>query len=276
MSVLEVAPARPATATARPPLVVPRRRPDLTRWISPAVLVIAWQIASATGILPPRLLSSPSTLAHTTWHLVGDGELPQALAVSVQRVALGSVAGISAGLALGLVAGLSRWGERLLDPPLQMLRAVPFLGLVPMLILWFGIGELPKVTLVALGTCFPVYLNSFAGIRSTDGKLVEAASTLGLTRRQRIRHVVLPAALPQTLVGLRYALTVAWLSLIVAEQVNADAGIGYLINNAREFLQTDVIVVGLIVYALLGLLTDFLIRLAERRVLAWRRSFVPA
>jgi sulfonate transport system permease protein len=153
---------------------------------------------------------------------------------------------------------------------------VPFLGLVPLLILWLGIGEAPKITLVALGAGFPIYLNSFAGIRSADGKLLEATATLGLSQSERIRHVVLPAALPQTLVGLRYALTVAWLSLIVAEQVNADAGIGYLINNAREFLRTDVIVVGLLVYAALGLATDVAVRFLERRALSWRRSFVPA
>lgn len=277
MSVLDLVTSTPPTTRQPPPTSrTPLRMPDLGRWISPAALLVVWQIACSTGVLSPKELSSPSTVATGGWHLVSDGELPLALAASLRRVAIGASIGILVGLALGLAAGLSRWGERLLDPPLQMLRAVPFLGLVPLLILWLGIGEAPKVTLVALGSGFPIYLNAFAGIRSADGKLLEAATTLGLTRAERIRHVVLPAALPQVLVGLRYALTVAWLSLIVAEQVNADAGIGYLINNAREFLRTDIIVVGLLVYAGLGLATDAGVRLLERKALSWRRSFVPA
>jgi sulfonate transport system permease protein len=159
---------------------------------------------------------------------------------------------------------------------MQMLRALPFYGLIPLFILWFGIGETPKVALVALGVAFPLYLNTFAGIRGVDGKLAEAGRALRLSRTGLIRHVILPGALPQTLVGLRQSLGVAWLALIVAEQVNADSGLGWMINDAREFMRTDVIVVGLVVYSALGLLTDALVRLIERRALAWRRAFQPA
>jgi sulfonate transport system permease protein len=155
-----------------------------------------------------------------------------------------------------------------------MIRTLPFLGLVPLFILWFGIGEAPKVALVALGTTFPIYLNLFAGIRAVDVKLVEAATVFGLNRGQLVRHVILPGALPSALVGLRYALSVAWLSLVIAEQLNANAGIGYLINDARDFLRTDIIVVGLLVYALLGLTADALVRFLERRALAWRPSLL--
>jgi sulfonate transport system permease protein len=169
-----------------------------------------------------------------------------------------------------VVAGLSRWGEDSIDPPVQMLRTLPHLGLVPLFIIWFGIGETPKIALVALGVAFPLYLNVHGGIRGVDARLMEAASVLGFTRREQIQHVVLPAALPHALVGLRLSLGIAWLTLIVGEQVNADAGLGYLINNAREFSRTDVIVVGLLVYAAMGLITDTGVRLLERRALRWR------
>jgi sulfonate transport system permease protein len=248
----------------------------LARSLSPVAVLLLWQLASSTGLLPSRLLAAPTTVLSTGWELTRSGELGEALLVSLQRVIIGLVLGLLVGLSLGLASGLSRWGELLLDPVVQALRTLPFLGLIPLFILWFGIGETPKIALVALGVTFPVYLNTFAGIRGVDERLIEAAATLGLGRTQRWVHVVLPAALPNILVGLRYALGLAWLSLIVGEQVNATAGLGYLINNAREFLRTDVIVVGLVVYAVLGLSTDAAVRLLERRALAWRRTFVPS
>ncbi|MFC4589817.1 ABC transporter permease [Sphaerisporangium corydalis] len=265
------APGRPP----RPPAPRPSaRRKAWRRWISPLVVVVLWQVASATGLLPERLLAGPATIAATTVDLVTDGTLPTAIAVSLQRVAIGFVLGGLAGVLLALVAGLSRAGENAVDPLMQMLRALPFFGLIPLFILWFGIGETPKVTLVALAVSFPLYLNTFAGVRGVDGKLAELARTLELGRAALIRHIVLPGALPQTLVGLRQSLGVAWLALIVAEQVNADAGLGYMINDAREFLRTDVIVVGLLVYSALGLLTDAVVRLLERRALSWRSGFL--
>jgi sulfonate transport system permease protein len=254
----------------------PGLRRAAARAVSPLVAVLLWQLASSAGLLPPRLLAAPSTIVRTAWQLTRSGQLPDALLVSLQRVILGLVLGLALGLGLGLATGLSRWAELLLDPMVQALRTLPFLGLVPLFILWFGIGETPKIALVVLGVTIPIYLNTFAGIRGTDSRLVEAAATLGLGPLQRCLHVVLPSALPSILVGLRYALGIAWLSLIVGEQVNATAGLGYLINDAREFLRTDVIVVGLLVYALLGLGTDAAVRLLERRALAWRQSFVPA
>ncbi|GII26747.1 ABC transporter permease [Planotetraspora mira] len=275
MSVLEL--DTPVRAEPHPGARIRRRRlpgKAWQRWISPLVLVLAWQIASTTGLLPTRLLAAPSTIAATAVDLVQAGTLPTAIAVSLQRVLIGFTAGAIAGVGLALVAGLSRKGENAVDPIMQMLRALPFFGLIPLFILWFGIGEAPKVLLVALAVSFPLYLNTFAGIRGVDGKLAEVARTVGLGRTQLIRHIVLPGALPQTLVGLRQSLGVAWLALIVAEQVNANAGLGYMINDAREFLRTDVIVVGLLVYSALGLLTDALVRLLERRALTWRREFL--
>jgi sulfonate transport system permease protein len=246
------------------------RRVDLRRWISPIVLVALWQVASGTGILPPSKLSSPWTILGTARALIADGELGEAFVVSLRRVAIGFAVGALIGVLLGVVAGLSRWGGVLVDPPVQMLRTLPFLGLIPLFILWFGIGETPKIALVALGVAFPLYVNVHAGIRDTDRGLLEAAGVLGFTRWQRLRHVVLPSAASHTLVGLRLSLATAWLSLIVGEQINADAGLGYLINNARDFLRTDIVLVGLLVYALLGLTTDAAVRLLERWVLRWR------
>ncbi len=267
------APARPdvvqgarTTGRAKRPL------PDLRRWISPLAIVGLWQLVCAGGLLPPDKLSSPWTVLQAGIDLARSGELGDAFAVSTTRVGIGFALGGAVGLLLGVVAGLSRWGEFLVDPPVQMLRTLPFLGLIPLFILWFGIGEEPKIALVALGVAFPLYLNVHAGIRNVDSHLVEAATALGYTRAERMVHVVLPAALPNTLVGLRQSLGVAWLSLIVGEQVNANSGLGYLINNAREFLRTDIIVVGLVVYAALGLATDALVRLVERRALRWRAA----
>jgi sulfonate transport system permease protein len=249
-----------------------RRLPDLRRWISPIALIALWQVASATGLLPPDKLSSPWTVLRAGIDTARSGELGEAFAVSITRVGIGFVCGAGVALVLGVVAGLSNWGNVLIDPPVQMLRTLPFLGLIPLFILWFGIGEEPKIVLVALGVAFPLYLNVHSGIRNVDDQLIEATTALGFTRWERLWHVILPAAVPQTLVGLRQSLGIAWLALIVGETVNADAGLGYLINNAREFLRTDVIVVGLVVYAVLGLVTDALVRLIERRALRWRKG----
>jgi sulfonate transport system permease protein len=238
--------------------------------VSPVVIVLLWQAGSSTGLIDPDTLASPLAVVGSAWELILDGTLPGAIWVSVQRVLYGFLIGAVAGLGLALLAGLSRLAEDALDPPLQMLRTLPHFGLIPLFILWMGIGELPKITLIAMGVLFPLYLNTYAGIRSVDRRLVEAAQTFGLSRTSMVRNVILPGALPQALTGLRLSLGVAWLSLIVAETLAADAGLGWMINDAREFLQTDVIVVGLAVYSLLGLATDALVRMLERKALAWR------
>ncbi|HWH96506.1 MAG TPA: ABC transporter permease subunit [Baekduia sp.] len=251
------------------------RRPprNWRRAITPVALVAAWQAAASAGWVDTTSLSSPVQVAQSFWHLAADGQLWSNLEVSLQRVALGLALGISTGLVLGVVSGLSRLGEHLIDAPVHMLRTMPALALVPLFILWFGIGETPKVLLVALATTFPVYLNTYAGIRNIDERLIEAGTVLGLDRTGLIRDLVLPGALPSVLVGLRYSLAIAWLVLVAAEQINATAGIGYLMTNAQEFLQTDVIFVGLAVYSILGLLSDLIVRLLEWRLLAWRRGF---
>ena len=242
----------------------------LRRWVSPVVLVALWELASRTGVLDERTLAAPSTVFQGALDLLADGTLGSATLVSVQRVALGFTIGATFGLVLAVGAGLNRLGEDAIDPPMQMLRTLPHFGLIPLFIIWMGIGEAPKLALIAMGVCFPLYLNTLAGIRGVDRKAVEAARSMNLTWAQRLRHVIAPGALPQVLVGLRQSLGIAWLSLIVAETVGAENGLGYMINLAREFQRTDVIVVGLAVYSLLGLATDGIVRHLEKRALAWR------
>jgi sulfonate transport system permease protein len=248
----------------------------MPRLASPLVLLIAWQVFSATGVLSPRILASPLTIMETAWHLARSGELALGLVVSFLRVLAGFSIALTLGVVLALASGLSRLGERIIDPPLQMLKAMPFLGLLPLFILWFGIGEGPKIGLVAVGAIFPIYLMLYAGIRGVDLRLIEAGQTLGLSRWGQIRHIILLGALPSLLVGIRYGLSVAWLSLVVGEQINAGSGLGYLISNARDFLQTDVIVVCLLVYAAMGLATDALVRFLEARYLRWRPRLVAS
>jgi len=242
----------------------------MLRLASPLALLAVWQGLSLAGILPARVLASPMQIGATGWAMLQSGVLPEALLVSFLRVAAGFALALVLGVVLALLAGLSRLGEAVLDPPMQMLKAMPFLGLLPLFILWFGIGEAPKVALVATGALFPIYLTLLGGIRGVDVKLVEAGRTLGLGWLERVRHIILPGALPALLVGVRYGLSIAWLSLVVAEQINAASGLGALVATARDFLQTDVIVLCLLVYAAMGLATDGLVRLTEARALRWR------
>lgn len=238
--------------------------------ISPVLLLVFWQLASSTGLLPADLLASPVAVLRTAGELIGNGELPAALGTSVLRALAGFAIGALLGGLFGTFAGLTRVGDLGIDPPMQALRTLPHLGMLPLFITWFGVGELPKVTIVAFGVALPIYLHVYSGIRGTDPKLLEAAKVLGFSRLERLRHVVFPASSEHVFVGLRLAFASAWLSLIVGEQIAADEGIGYLINNARDFLRIDVILVGLAVYAVLGLLSDAGVRLIERRVLRWR------
>lgn len=248
----------------------------LRRCIGPALLLAIWHLASVSGILAPEVLAGPSVVVQAAGQLIASGELQAAMLASLQRVFWGIAIGGSIGTLFAVVAGLFRLGEDLIDAPMQMMRTVPNIALIPLLIIWFGIGEAPKIALIALGTAFPLYLNVYSGIRSVDQTLIEAGQTLGLSRWQQIAHVVLPGALPSALVGFRYALGLAWIALVFGEQINATAGIGYLMATAREFFQTEVIVVCLVVYALLGLGVDAVVRLLEHVLLAWRPSFKGA
>jgi sulfonate transport system permease protein len=259
-----------AEAATAAPTRSRQRRWGIIRLLSPLVLLALWQAGSALGLIPQDVLPAPSLIAEAGVELIGNGQLADALRVSGLRVVEGLVLGGVLGVALGTAVGLSKWFEATVDPPMQMVRALPHLGLIPLFILWFGIGELPKVLLVALGVSFPLYLNTFSAIRQVDPKLFETAQVLGFSFWQRFSRIIVPSAAPQVLVGLRQSLAIAWLTLIVAEQINADKGIGFLINNARDFLRIDIIIFGLVVYALLGIGTDALVRVLERRSLRYR------
>jgi sulfonate transport system permease protein len=247
-----------------------QRRWALIRIASPVVLLLLWQLFSATGLIPQAVLPAPQLIFDAGLQLIHNGKLVEALQVSGLRVVEGLLLGGVIGVALGVLVGLSRWFEATVDPPLQMVRALPHLGLIPLFILWFGIGELPKVLLVALGVSFPLYLNTVSAIKQVDPKLLETAEVLGFSLWQRLRTIILPSAAPQVLVGLRQSLAIAWLTLIVAEQINADKGIGFLINNARDFLRIDIIIFCLVIYALLGIGTDAIVRALEHRALRYR------
>ncbi|ELY2494672.1 aliphatic sulfonate ABC transporter permease SsuC [Cronobacter muytjensii] len=242
-------------------------------WALPVGVLVVWQFASQAGWLSTRILPSPESVAETFWRLTASGELWQHLAISSWRALVGFSIGGLIGLTLGLISGLSRWGERLLDSSIQMLRNVPHLALIPLVILWFGIDESAKIFLVALGTLFPIYINTWHGIRNIDSGLLEMARSYGLSGFSLFWQVILPGALPSMMVGVRFALGLMWLTLIVAETISANSGIGYLAMNAREFLQTDVVVVAIILYALLGKLADLSARALERIWLRWHPAY---
>jgi len=283
LAAVEVLPDHPPTSLAgAAPAIAKKsalRRLAAVRWATGvrrasglvAVLVL-WQVAASAGWLG-ALLPTPVQVWDAARELTASGELQQNLAASVGRVAKGLAIGLSAGLVLGLVAGLFKAAEDVVDPPLQALRMIPHLALVPVFIVWFGIGETSKVALILIGPLFPLYLNVLHGIRGVDSRLVEAATSFGLGRLEVIRRVILPGALPQIFVGLRQAIGVAWLTLVVAEMTAAPHGIGTLLSDARDALRMDIIFVLLIIYALLGVATDLFVRLLEKRFLTWREGF---
>jgi len=245
----------------------------LLPWILPALLLAAWQLAVQGGLLSGRVLPALTDVAGAGWRLAASGELGEHIRISFVRAVTGFAIGGSIGFALGLLNGLSGTAERLLDSSLQMIRNVPHLALIPLVILWFGIDEEAKLFLVALGVFFPIYLNTFHGIRNVDFQLVEMGRSYGMTRTALFTQVILPGALPSVLVGLRYALGIMWLTLIVAETIAATSGIGYLAMNAREFMLVDVVVLSILIYALLGKLADSAARALERLCLQWHPAF---
>lgn len=247
-----------------------RVRNRLAPWLAPLVLLITWEIASRTGLLPKVLLPAPFDVALAAVKAVAHGGLLAHLGVSALRAAVGLTIGSAIGLALGLLTGISRKLQLVLDTPLQMLRAVPALALVPLVILWFGLGETAKLFIVSVTVVFPVYLNTFHGVRSVDPQLVEMARTYRVSGWRLYREIILPGALPSILVGLRFALGISWLVLIVAETIGATQGLGYVAMNAREFMQMDMLVLTIVLWAILGKLADVFARALEARLLPWQ------
>jgi len=250
---------------------------DLARrllpWVVPVGLIALWQVASSLGWLSTRVLPAPLEVIKAAWALSLSGELWTHVKVSAWRALAGLVIGGGLGLALGLLTGSVKFFETLLDSTIQMVRNIPALALIPLVILWFGIDETAKLFLIAVSVFFPIYINTFHGIRNVDPGLIEMGRTYGLLRWQLYREVILPGALSSILVGLRFSLGLMWVILIVAETISAQAGIGYLTMNAREFLQTDVVLVGILLYALLGKLADVFARGLERYWLRWHPGY---
>lgn len=241
-------------------------------WVLPVFIVIVWQAASQSGFLPNRILPSPSSVVRAAWALTVSGELWINLAASFRRAFVGFIIGGSIGFGLGLLTGVSRFSEQFLDSTIQMIRNIPHLALIPLVIIWFGIGEEGKLFLVALGVMFPIYINTYHGIRSVDKGLIEMGRVYGLSKWELFRDIMLPGAMSSILVGVRFALGFMWLTLIVAETIAANSGIGKMAMDAREFMQTDIVVVAILLYAVLGKLADVLARILERRWLRWSRE----
>jgi sulfonate transport system permease protein len=248
----------------------------LIPWIVPLLLIAVWQLSASKGWLSNRVLPAPTDVAKAFWTLAASGELWMHVKVSAARALTGLAIGGGLGLLLGLLTGSVRVAETLLDSSIQMVRNIPALAMIPLVILWFGIDESAKLFLIAVSVFFPIYLNTFHGIRNVDPGLIEMARTYGLNRWQLYTQVILPGALSSILVGLRFSLGLMWVILIVAETISAQAGIGYLTMNAREFLQTDIVLVGILLYALLGKLADLFARGLEHYWLRWHPGYQNA
>ena len=249
------------------------RADGLIPWIVPLVIVLVWQLACVGGFVSTRVLPAPSDVVLAGWKVAASGELARNIWVSFWRAGIGFLIGGSIGFAFGLANGLSQLASKLTDTTLQMVRNIPHLAMIPLVILWFGIDETAKLFLVALGVFFPIYLNTLHGIRTVDPQLIEMGRTYGLSRWQLYTEVILPGATSSILVGLRFSLGLMWVILIVAETISAQSGIGYLTMNAREFLQTDVVLVGILLYAILGKLADLLARALEHGWLRWHPGY---
>lgn len=254
--------ARPWIARFAPP-------DALLPWLVPAAILALWQAGSNLGAIRPEFLPAPSEIAAAGWRLTASGELPANIAISFKRAVSGFLVGGTLAFAFGLLNGLSRLSEKLTDSTFQMVRNIPNLALIPLVILWFGIDEGAKLFLTAFGVFFPLYINTFHGVRNVDPQLIEMARSYGLSSWSLFRKVILPGALPSIFVGLRYALGIMWLTLIVSETIAASSGIGYMATHAREFMLVDVVVLAILVYALLGKLADSTARFLERRTLSW-------
>ncbi|MDM5296193.1 ABC transporter permease [Peribacillus simplex] len=239
----------------------------------PVVVLIAWQSLGSVGILPAQLFSSPLLIVTTFIDLVQSGEMGMHLQISLTRALLGFALGGFLGLLLGVIVGMQKKSEEYLNPSIQMLRTVPLLAITPLFIMWFGFGELSKVLLIALGAFFPLYLQTFLGLRNVDKKLYDVARILEFDRLEQITKLMIPAALPNILLGIRLALSAAWMCLVVAELLGADRGVGFMIQDARSFMQTDVVFVGIIIFAMAGKISDSFVRFLENHLLKWQDSF---
>ncbi|MFI5792613.1 ABC transporter permease [Streptomyces sp. NPDC051677] len=252
--------------------LTPGKRLPAARLAGPLLLIAVWAAASAAGRLDTGAIPAPWTVVRTGARLWTDGTLPTDVLTSLERAGYGFAIGLVAGVALALASGLTRTGEALIDGTVQLNRAIPTLGLIPLFILWLGIGETFKIAIIAIVVYIPIYLNTHAALSGIDHRYVELAEVQGLSKVAFIRQIVIPGALPGFFVGLRLGVTGSWLGLVVLEQINATSGLGYLMFQAQNYGQSDVILVGLLIYGVFGLVSDSAVRLIERRALSWRRT----
>ena len=241
-------------------------------WLVPIALLVIWQILAQAGLIATRILPAPTQIWEAAIQLIASGELLKDIQISSWRALVGFAMGGGVGLFLGVLNGVSPLSEKFTDGSMQMIRNIPHLAMIPLVILWFGIGDPARIFLVAIGVLFPIYINTFYAIRSIDPGLIEMGKVYGLRSKDLFWQIILPGALPGVLVGVRYALGVMWLTLIVAETIAANSGIGYMAMNAREFMQTDIVVLSILLYALLGKLADSVVRGLERWWLPWHPS----
>lgn len=240
-------------------------------WILPVALLVLAETAAHFGWVQARLLPPPTEIVQTLSSLAEQG-LPGHIAASVARVFSGYAIGAVLAVAFGLFVGLSKHAEAFFEPTFQALRAIPSLAWVPLLLLWFGIDETPKITLIAIGAFFPIYLGLVSGIRNVDRKLIELGEMYGLSAASLARRIVLPAALPSLFTGLRNGLSLAWMFLVAAELIAATKGIGYLLTDGRETSRPDIVLAAILLLAILGKLTDGILKWLETRQLAWSDS----
>lgn len=267
----EVAPRTPQARRVR--LQNNKRALFALSWVAPVILLLTWEVLAQVGWLEPHVLPAPSRVLLAAYNLTLNGTLLNDLGTSLLRAATGFAIGGVVGFTLGTLVGFSRVAEAAIDRSVQMIRAIPFLAMLPLVIIWFGVGEGQKIFLVSLGVAFPIYINTTLGIRQVDPKLLELGRVQGLSTAELIRRIILPGALPSILTGVRYSLATAWLALVVAETIGAQSGIGFLAMDAREFLRTDVIVLTIVIYAVIGVLADAIARYLEGRLLAWHPNY---
>jgi len=242
-------------------------------YTTPVAILILWEILALAKVLKPTYAPAPTSIASTAVDLWQRGVLGPDLEVSLRRAAIGLALGLTAGVITGILGGLLRTGEFLFNGVIQIFNTIPLLAVLPVMIVWFGIDEMPKVLVIAFGAFVPMYLNLFAAIRGVDQRLIEMARTTGAGTWRLVTRVLVPGALPGFLVGLRFSLAYSILGLVAAETINADKGLGFMITQGETYLQTNQVYVGLVIYSMLGLLADQLVRTLERVLLRWRPSF---
>ncbi|MCH1883492.1 ABC transporter permease subunit [Agrococcus sp. ARC_14] len=258
---------RESSAPGKRPRRSRRLRSQIIPWLIPVIALLVWQLS------PGEFLPSPVEVIDAAVRLTANGELQEHVWISTRRALIGFAIGGIIGFALGLLNGVSKRLSELLDTSIQMIRTVPHLALIPLVIVWFGLGEDGKIFLVALGVAFPIYLNAYNGIRNIDPRLIEMARVYRLSKTALFKEVIIPGAMPSILVGVRYALGIMWMSLIVAETIGSNGGIGHLATQARQFVQMDVVVLTIVIYALLGKFSDVIAAFLERRWLRWNPAF---